>query len=220
MINDVNKLNIYHEVKAMRYLQSVIMSNLISLGDYLVDLQRDNTRGLNRLEELLQRKEKEERKENKEQEKVSQTLLKEKEKKEKKEEREKKLTLFPEKLEFQFFSLSSKKYNALVREYGADVVNDSCVILDKLIGLSGRSYKKVDAKLTEICINLAMRDSLTEKLSYTANTIRKVEYKLIDNLSDARKYYLATPSYLRRVDKGCVWLVSQFPELEGEAQCT
>ena len=214
MINDVNKLNIYHEVKAMRYLQSVIMGNLISLGDYLVDIQKENTRRLNRLEQLVQRKEKEERKEEKEQEKVSHTLLKEKEKKEKKEEREKKLSAFPEKLEFQFFSLSSKKYNALVREYGADVVNDSCVILDKLIGLSGRSYSKVDAKLEEICINLAMRDSLTEKLSYSANTIRKVEYRLIDNIEDARKYYLSTPSYLRRVDKGCVYLVSKYPDIE------
>ena len=93
-------------------------------------------------------------------------------------------------------------------------MNDSCVILDKLIGLSGRSYSKVDAKLEEICINLAMRDSLTQKLSYTANAIRKVEYRLIDNIEDARKYYLSTPSYLRRVDKGCVYLVAKYPDIE------
>ena len=208
LIEDINKLDIYHEVKAMRYLQSIMMNYLLGLTDYV-----------ERIEKLVQREKKREEKEKtKDKEKVSQTLLKEKENKKEKEEKRKEKAL-PEKLEFQFFTLSKKYYEAITREYGANVVNDACVILDSVIMRSGCTYKDVRKKLREICEMLSIKENLVLNLSASAKSIRSVNYELIENPQDALQYMKATPFYLRNVDKGFKYLENKFPEVK-EKLCT
>lgn len=205
---DINKLDIYHELKAIRYLQSVMMNYLLGLTDYV-----------ERIEKLVQRERKREEKErNKEEEKGSHTLLKEKEIKKEKEER-KKEKANPGKLDFQFFSLRKSYYEALTREYGADTVNDSCVVLDSLMMRSGKGYKEPQKKLREICEMFSIKNDLVNNLSASSQLIRSVNYEMIEDPKEALKYMKATPFYMRNIDKGFLYLEKKFPE-ERSKLCT
>lgn len=197
---EITRLDIFHEVKAMRYLQSIMMNYLLSLTDYV-----------ERIEKLVQREKKREEKEKtKEQEKVSHTLPKEKENKKEKEEKRKEKAI-PENLKFQFFSLSKKYYEALTREYGANVVNDACVVLDSLMMRTGKAYADPKKKLREICEMFDIKDNLVETLSASAQLIRSVNYEMIETEEDALRYMRATPFYMRNIDKGFIYLSKKFP---------
>ena len=182
---DINKLDIYHELKAIRYLQSVMMNYLLGLTDYV-----------ERIEKLVQRERKREEKEARKKEKAN-----------------------PGKLDFQFFSLRKSYYEALTREYGADTVNDSCVVLDSLMMRSGKGYKEPQKKLREICEMFSIKNDLVNNLSASSQLIRSVNYEMIEDPKEALKYMKATPFYMRNIDKGFLYLEKKFPE-ERSKLCT
>ena len=194
---DITKLNLYHELLANRYLLSVLLTNVLATQTMMAEI-------------ISEFKKEERKKETKE--KVSHTLLKERKEK-KKEERTSAVRVKRQtvgEIEFNSFTLSSNKFEALLREYDHDVVTDACVVLDKLIAINGKSYKDIPRKLEELCKQLSKRERLIETLDATARGLREVDVELIDNEVDAKKYIFATPKYLRNVDKGCQYLVAKF----------
>lgn len=190
---EVTKLNMYHELLANRYLLSVVLTNLMAQNSMLNSI----------LSEVFKKERKEETKE-----KGSQTLLKER--KEKKKERTSALSDFSDKLEFTSFSLSRSKFDQLLRTYDHDVVMDAIVIVDKLIGVQGRTYKDIPKKVEALCKQLSLREKLIETLDASAREIRKVPVEQIEDETMAKKYIFATPGYLRNVDKGCKFLSEKF----------
>lgn len=198
MINrDITKLNLYHELLANRYLLSVLLTNVLAMNRMV--------------SEVIANSKKEERK-NEKKEKVSHTLLKERKEK-KKEERTSPLRVRKEavgNIEFNSFTLSSNKFEALLREYDHDVVTDACVVLDKLIAINGKSYKDIPRKVEELCKQLSKREKLIETLDASARELRAVPVEQIEDEVTAKKYIFATPRYLRNVDKGCQYLVKKF----------
>lgn len=194
MNRDITKLNMYHELLANRYLLSIVLTNLMATNQLLSSVVRSENK-------------KERQKEKKE--KGSQTLLKERKEK-KKERNNPTLKEFLTEIEFNSFTLSRNKFDQLLREYDHDVVIDSCVILDKLIGVQGRTYKDIPRKLEELCKQLSLRERLIETLDASARELRKIDVKAIDDEVLAKKYIYSTPSYLRNVDKGCKYLSEKF----------
>lgn len=197
---DITRLNLYHELLANRYLLSIVLTNLMNTNKYLEVLS----------DVVFKKERKKEQKE-----KGSHTLLKER--KEKKKERtiaqsEKSLR----NIEFNSFTLSPNKFDALLREYDHDVVTDACVVLDKLIGIQGKTYKDIPRKLEELCKQFSLREKLVETLDASTRTIRQVPVEQIEDETMAKKYIFATPSYLRNIDKGCKYLAEKFAiNLEG-----
>lgn len=199
MNRDITKLNLYHELLANRYLLSVVLTNIMTTNRYVETLIRQISK-------------KERTKEQKE--KGSQTLLKER--KEKKKERNNPTLENKEVLEFNSFTLSPNKFEQLLRTYDHDVVTDACVVMDKLIGIQGRSYKDIPRKLESLCKQFSLRGKLVEKISNSTLSLRSVDYEKIDNEGDAKKYIFTVPKYLRNVDKGCQYLIKKFSiEIEG-----
>ena len=113
-------------------------------------------------------------------------------------------------IEFNNFTLSNKQYQALLNEYGAEVVTNACVILDKYIQTSGKNIKQPYKKLKEWAINLAMRDKLSDYNSTICQAITNIDYHDIDTIENARKYIQGTPVYLRNIDEGCKYLKEKF----------
>lgn len=192
MNRDITKLNLYHELLANRYLLSVLLTNVMAMNSYWAEIYSEF-------------KKEERKKETKE--KVSHTLLKERKEK-KKEERT--MSLLEKKVEFNSFTLSTNKLDALLREYDHDVVMDAVVVLDKLIGINGKSYKDIPRKLEELCKQLAQRERIIETLDATARGLREIDVEQIEDETMAKKYIHAVPKYLRNVDKGCQYLVEKF----------
>lgn len=199
MNRDITKLNMYHELLANRYLLSIVLTNIMALNTKLDSIFTPDF------------KKEERKKETKE--KVSHTLLKERKEK-KKEERtsplREKSKVEKDSIEFNSFTLSTNKFDALLREYDHDVVIDACVVLDKLIGINGKAYKDIPKKLEELCKQLSLRERLIETLDNSARALREVNYEAIEDEATAKKYIFATPKYLRNVDKGCKYLVEKF----------
>ena len=113
-------------------------------------------------------------------------------------------------IEFNNFTLSNKQYQALLNEYGAEVVSNACVILDKYIQTSGKNIKQPYKKLKEWAINLAMKEKLSDYSSTICQAITAIDYHDIDNIENARKYIQGTPVYLRNIDEGCKYLKERF----------
>lgn len=194
MNRDITKLNMYHELLANRYLLSIVLTNLMATNQMLDAVLRSENK-------------KERQKEKKE--KGSQTLLKERKEK-KKERNNPTLRDCLSEIEFNSFTLSRIKFDQLLREYDHDVVIDSCVILDKLIGINGKTYKDIPRKLEELCKQLSLREKIIETLDASARELRKIDVRSIDDETLAKKYIYSTPSYLRNIDKGCKYLAEKF----------
>lgn len=113
-------------------------------------------------------------------------------------------------IEFNNFTLSNKQYQALLNEYGAEVVSNACVILDKYIQSSGKNIKQPYKKLKEWAINLAMREKLSDYNSTICQAITAIDYQDIDTIENARKYIQGTPVYMRNIDEGCKYLKGKF----------
>ena len=113
-------------------------------------------------------------------------------------------------IEFNNFKLSNKQYQALLNEYGAEVVSNACVILDKYIETSGKTLQRPDKKLKEWAINLAMKEKLSDHLADMTKVITNIDYRDIDTIELARSYIKGIPVYLRTVDEGCIYLKEKF----------
>lgn len=113
-------------------------------------------------------------------------------------------------IEFEHFAITNTQYRLLLDEYGAEVVTNACVILDKFIQNLGRPLKNPYKKLKEWAINLSMKDKLSEYTSTITQAITAVDYKTIEDEAMARQYIAGTPVYLRSVDEGCKYLMEKF----------
>lgn len=113
-------------------------------------------------------------------------------------------------IEFQYFSITNKQYQALINEYGVEVVTNACVILDKYLRDLGRPLKDPYQKLKQWAVNLAMKERLSEYTSEITKQVTNMDYKLIDNETTARQYIAGIPFYLRTVDEGCKYLTERF----------
>lgn len=113
-------------------------------------------------------------------------------------------------IEFNNFSISNKLYQSLLNEYGAEVVTNACVILDKYIETSGKPLQRPDKKLKEWAINLAMKEKLSDHLADMTKVITNIDYRDIDTIELARSYIKGIPIYLRTVDEGCIYLKEKF----------
>lgn len=113
-------------------------------------------------------------------------------------------------IEFNNFVLPSKQYQALLNEYGAEVVTNACVILDKYIQTSGVVLKQPYKKLKEWAINLAMREKLSDYTSTITQAITSMDYRVIEDKDMAIKYIAGTPIHMRNIDEGCKYLKEKF----------
>lgn len=113
-------------------------------------------------------------------------------------------------IDFNNFTLSNKQYQALLNEYGAEVVTTACVILDKYIEQTNKPINNPHKKLKEWAINLAMKEKLSDYTSTICQAITNIDYHDIDTIENARKYIQGTPVYLRNIDEGCKYLKEKF----------
>lgn len=113
-------------------------------------------------------------------------------------------------VDFNYFSITIKQYNGLLNTYGAEIVSNACVILDKYIQNLGHSLKDPYSKLKEWAINLAMKEKLSDYTSTITQAITDVDYHIIEDKSMALKYIFGVPSYLRNVDEGVIYLKKKF----------
>lgn len=113
-------------------------------------------------------------------------------------------------IEFNNFKVTVQQYEALVREYGAEVVSNACVILDKYIQTSGKQVLKPYQKLKDWAINLAMKEKLSDYTSTITQAVKNVDYKLIEDKATAIQYIKGIPIYLRNIDEGCNYLKEKF----------
>lgn len=172
----LNKLNIYHELLANRYLLTTLLTNVYTLIDLIY--QKDMMiRRLMTPEERAKHCE------------IKHQL---------------------DELKFEYFTISNKEFSSLVNKYGDGVTTDAAVLLDQHIKSTGKVYKKPYRVLKVFCERLAKRQSVQEELTEVINTLRNMDYTLIDNKELAERYIKAQPSHLRNIDKGCIYLKEKF----------
>ena len=112
-------------------------------------------------------------------------------------------------IQFEYFSLSAKQYQALVNKYNPEIVTDCCVILDGYCKL-GKTYKNIYKKLYTLCDEMSKKEQISNDLNQMITTLRAMDYTLIEDIELAKKYIKATPEYIRNIDKGCKYLKEKF----------
>lgn len=112
-------------------------------------------------------------------------------------------------IQFEYFSISSKQYRALVDKFNPEIVTDCCVILDGYYKI-GKTYKNNYKKLYTLCDEMIKKERISKDLNQIITTLRAMDYTLIDNIELAKKYIKATPEYIRNIDKGCKYLMEKF----------
>lgn len=112
-------------------------------------------------------------------------------------------------INFEYFSISAKQYQALVNEYNPEIVTDCCVLLDGYYKI-GRNYKNNYKKLKSLCDEISKKEQISNELNKMINTLRAMDYTLIEDIETAKRYVQATPEYMRNIDKGCKYLIDKF----------
>ena len=112
-------------------------------------------------------------------------------------------------IQFEYFSISAKQYQALVNKFNPEVVTDCCVILDGYYKI-GKTYKNNYKKLYTLCDEMIKKERISKDLNQIITTLRAMDYTLIDDIELAKKYIKATPEYIRNIDKGCKYLMEKF----------
>lgn len=115
--------------------------------------------------------------------------------------------------EFDRFSISSRFYNALVKEFNAEVVSQACVILDSLIKNNPSkvySQPQINRLLKGYCKKQAATIKASDYLSTAIEVTKGLDYKLIDNETVARQYIAGTPFYMQSIDPACQYLKEKF----------
>lgn len=185
--DSIRDMDIAKELVANRYLLNVILTNLFRIQHTM-----------NTNIDILKREKKKESKE-----KVTQKEKKDK-RKEKKELRS--LSL----INFEKFSITSEQHEALTREYGIDVVNEACMLLDGWLKAKNRNVKDSYRKLKSWAIHQVMKKRLNDLTSDIIKASSEVDYTLIEDEVRAKKYIASVPSHLRNVDSGVKYLVDKF----------
>lgn len=112
-------------------------------------------------------------------------------------------------IQFEYFSISAKQYQALVNKFNPEIVTDCCVILDGYYKI-GKTYKNNYKKLYTLCDEMIRKERISKDLNQIITTLRAMDYALIDDIELAKKYIKATPEYIRNIDKGCKYLMEKF----------
>jgi hypothetical protein len=115
-------------------------------------------------------------------------------------------------IEFDRFKVSSRFFNALVHQYGAEVVSYSCVQLDSYLKRTDKDYSPPEIRkrlreYTEMYIN---KRKASDMLADAINITMSMDYKLIDTEELARQYIEGTPWYERDISEGCKYLKDKF----------
>lgn len=113
-------------------------------------------------------------------------------------------------IEFEHFAITTSQYNALIKQFPPEVINDACIILDKHIAETGHYYSNPYMKLKQWAISLALKERLSDYASSIVLSTREIDYRIIDNKELAMKYYYATPEWKREIDEACIYLNNKF----------
>lgn len=180
----VDNLEIAKELASNRYLLNVILSNLYRMQHTL------NTN----IAILKQEKRKTE---------TEKVLPKEKDKK-------KKELRVLNRINFERFSIKSEQHDALIREYGIDVVNEACMLLDGWLKTHPTKLKDNYKKLKQWAIHQVVKKRLSDISSDIVKASSTIDYKSIEDVIQAKKYIASVPSHIRNVDYGVKYLIDKF----------
>lgn len=190
----LERMDIARELLANRYMLNVILSTLyklaISIDDFL-EVAKQKEKGL-----IGKRTKKEER--TKEEIKKEKGLTK------------KKSVLNKTRIEFEKFSLTARQHQALVREYGADVVSEACIMLDGYLRNRLTRPKDCYKKLKDWAIHLVMKERLRDIRRDINNINREIDYKAIEDKTTALRYIASVPSHVRNINPAVKYLVEKF----------
>ena len=115
-------------------------------------------------------------------------------------------------VEFDKLKVSSRFFNALVRQYGAEVVSYSCVQLDNYLKKHGVDFTPpiLRKKLRECAEVYSNKLKASDVLAEAINVTLSMDYKMIDTPELARQYIEGTPWYERDISEGCKYLKEKF----------
>lgn len=113
---------------------------------------------------------------------------------------------------FDRFTISARRFNALVKKYGAEVVSKSCIILDKHLKTMNKEYmdSTIQKRLNEIIDVQMGKKRASECLDEAIAITMAMDYKLINDEATARQYIKGTPWYKQSIDEGCIYLKEKF----------
>ena len=115
-------------------------------------------------------------------------------------------------VEFDRFKVSSRFFNAMVHQYGAEVVSYSCVQLDSYLKRTAKDYSpaEIRKRLREYADIYTHKKKASDALADAINIAVSMDYKLIDSEEIARQYIEGTPWYERDISEGCKYLKDKF----------
>jgi hypothetical protein len=194
---ELERMDVAKELLTIRYLLSVILSNLYRMNSCSID-------NFENLFDLLQPR-------------VEKTTEKKTEKKvplaspQRKEIRkEKKRVKVVEQIQFEKFSIKATQYEALVKEYGVDIVTEACVLLDGYLIQTNRDIKDSYKKLKEWAIHQVTKKRLNDIRRDINIITTEVDYESIEDDITARKYIASVPNHRRNIDPAVKYLVNKF----------
>lgn len=115
-----------------------------------------------------------------------------------------------EAVKFELFAINESKYKQLIEEYGVDVVNKACVMLDDFIRDNGYiPHRTPYQALKKVLIVEALKSKL-DTLKVDTVDIKDIDVSLIDNKKDALTYILNTPAHLRNISNDVIYLKKKF----------
>ena len=188
------------ELAIIRYATSCILLNLYKI-------QKVNDYNFAVLNSGLRKEKTKEQKEN--------TSIPLKERKENKKEKKLSKVERCEVIEFENFSLKAVDYQALVNEYGVEVVTRGAVLLDGKIKRRGKPLKDNYRALKEWAINQAMKERVNKQRTAIIQAGQQFDIDSITDRTMALKYIDSVPEYYRNIDKGVQMLIDKF-ELKKE----
>lgn len=115
-----------------------------------------------------------------------------------------------ERVQFEKFSITNEQYNALVNEYGVEVVTEACVILDGYLKTKSRDLKDNYKKLKQWAIHIAMKNRLSDVRQDIEQITSSIDVRDIGDVVTARKYINSVPSHIRNVDNDVKYLIDKF----------
>lgn len=190
----LERMDIARELMANRYLLNAIIASL-----YRIQLQFDHNFTL--LYEGMKKK----------------GWIRKEEKKERSKERIKRKELPKEKvlttegrIEFEKFSLTGSQYQALITEYGVDIVTEACILMDGYLRNTLKRPKDTYKKLKSWAIHLAMKNRLNDIRRDIEVISTEIDPNTIEDRDTAMKYIANVPSHIRNIDPGVRALTEKF----------
>lgn len=129
--------------------------------------------------------------------------------------KEKKRVLELNIIRFEKFAITVEQYDALVKEYGVEIVTEACVLLDGYLRNTNRDLKDSYKKLKEWAIHQAMKNRINE-IRTDIMQATSISYKDIEDKTTALKYIKSVPSHRRNIDSGVKYLIAKFNLAEEE----